>query len=333
MARVLTLLLLALGVGGCEQLANLMGGKEPPPGPSAASSTTATTNPAMPTKPSVAPTDVVATANGAPIATQDVRLRVEELKGLVASVGQAWQPLTAEQLDAVVRELINTELMSQDAAARGVDRHADVQRRWEYTRRGFFAQEWVRWNRDRLTVSDADVTQYYEQNKLGFRDPERRKLRQLTVGSEDQAKQALARLLGEGMELAALAQQISLAPSAPNGGLLGAWVMRTNDAALFFPSQAEAEGAGVMTLDPALEAAAFAIDREGGLSNYVTGADNQYHIFQLVERQPERQRPLEELREGIRNALLAQRLQEAVDGLNTKAKVERFNDRLSGLGQ
>jgi len=279
------------------------------------------------------PTDIVANVNSVSISKADMELRIQELKSLVASAGQEWKSLTQEQMEAVLKELINTELASQDAVARGIDRETETQRRWEYLRRGFFRQEWLRWHREHQEVTSAEVEKYYEDNKLGFRQPERRRLRQLTVGTEEQAKQALSRLLGEAPDFGALAQQISLAPSAKDGGLLHEWVMRSNEKAFLYASEADAKTAGVISLDPALEAAAFAIDRPNGLSNYVKGSDNHFHIFQLVERQETRQRPLSEVYDGVKNYLLLQKLQQAIDQLTKQAKIEKFPERLGDVKQ
>jgi peptidyl-prolyl cis-trans isomerase C len=258
---------------------------------------------------------------------------VRELKVLLANLGQEWKPLNPEQLKGVTDELVRAELLSQDAASRGLDRQLDVQRRWEVLRRTFFSQEWLTQQREQVSVEAAQVEQFYDQNKLGFREPQRRKLRQLAVATDDEAKRALARLLDGSAEFEALARQISTAPSASAGGLIATWVMRAQEKAARFGSEAQAEAAGVSSLDPALEAAAFAIDQVKGLSNYVKGADNRYHIFQLAERQEERQIPLTEVYDQIKELLMVQRLQEAIETLEKAATVERFPERLDRVEQ
>ena len=135
------------------------------------------------------------------------------------------------------------------------------------------------------------------------------------------------------MDFTNLAQQISLSPAAKDGGLLPDWVMRGNEKAFMFASEADAKAAGVISLDSALEAAAFAVDQVNGLSNYVKGADNRYHLFQLVERQEARQRPLSEVYDGVKNFLLVQKLQQTMDALSGKAKIEKFEERLGGVSQ
>ena len=315
---------------GCEKLMRIFKSKNG----EAAPQTLPTTQSAVTlTRPAVLSNETLATVNGVPISKADLELRVQELKALTANLNQPWTALTTEQLSLVLNELVNSELMSQDAAARGLHRALEAQRHWEFLRRGFLAQEWLSWNQQRLEVASADVEQYYEQNKQGFREPDQIRVRQIVVTSEDQAKQALAKLLGESMDFTALAQQISVAPTAAQGGMLAQWVMRANEKAFRFPTEADAAAAGVTSLDPVLEAAAFAIDRVNGLSSYVKGPDSQYHIFQLVERKEGRQRPISEVWDQIKNFLLIQKLQGAVDELNRKAKIERFAERLQEVSQ
>jgi peptidyl-prolyl cis-trans isomerase C len=286
----------------------------------------------VPSRPAVAPDEVIATVNDVPLSKQDLEFRVLELKSMVAASGQEWKPLTEQQLTAIVDELVNNELMSQDAAARGVDRSTEARRRWEYLRRNFFVQEWVRGKQGQLDVSSAEVEEYYEKNKPGFRVPERRKLRQISVASEEQAKSILARLL-EGNDFSAMAKESSIAPSAPTGGLIPGWVMRANEKAFLYRTDADASAQGVTSLNPALEASAFAIDRVNGLSSYVKGPDNRFHVFQLVEKEGDHTRALKDVWDQIKAFLLMQKAQKEIDALKQAAKVEKFPERASGVTQ
>ncbi len=332
--RASSILTAGLGLvclAGCDKLSEPVGGKAP----KAVASATAPATPVAvtPAVPAVLPSDVVARVNGVPISKQDVELRIAELKTLQTGANQPWKTLTPEQLNAVLDELVSNELIGQDAVARGLDRSTETQRRWAALRRGFFVQEWLRWHQERQEPTAQDVEQFYEQYKQGFREPEWRRLRQIVIGSEAQAKQALAQLLGGSVEFAALAQQISAGPSAAQGGLLADKVMRANEKAFVFPAEADAKAAGVISLDPTLEAAAFAIDKVNSFSNYVKGADNLYHIFQLAELHPEKQRALNEVWDQIKSALTVQKIQGAVSDLRKKAKIEQFQDRLQLVTQ
>ena len=153
------------------------------------------------------------------------------------------------------------------------------------------------------------------------------KLRQLIVSSEDQAKATLVKLL-EGLDFLTVAQQVSIRPEAAQPPLADKWVMHSAEKAAFAPN----DDAIRDLRDPVLEQAAFAIDKAGGTSSYVKGADGNFHIFQLIERKAGRQRPLLEVSDSIKNFLQLQKLNEATEQLKSKGKIEGpFADRVEEI--
>jgi hypothetical protein len=261
--------------------------------------------------PAVPPSQLLASVNRAPISQTDLELRVQELKLTVETQGQPWSPLTREQIQELRDVLVNEELMAQAVLARGLDLDPDVQRRFAYIRRAFYAQEWIRWQQARLQVSPEEVEAYYEQFKMGFREPEKLRLRMLVVATETEAKQALVGLL-QGSNF--------------TGGLIENWVMRSNDKALFAP-----DDASIQSLDPVLEQAAFAIDKDGGISNYVRGPDGRFYLFQRVQRTDPVYKSLTEVWDAIQNLLFIEKLQQAAEQLQATAEVERFPEHLEEL--
>lgn len=285
-------------------------------------------------KPDVAAADVVAKVNDGVISKRDVELLVQELRTAREAAGQPWTPLSEEEqadrydLHDAVNDLVTLELRNQDALARGLDRDTKLQQQFAYVARTIFARDWLAWQLNRVSVTQEEIDQFYQQNQWGFREPERVKLRQLVVASEDQAKSVLVKLL-EGMEFVEVARQHSLRPEAAQAPLAEQWVMRSGDKAVFAPNTDAIRD----LRDPMVEQAAFAIDKPLAVSSYVKGADGNYHIFQLIERQAGRQRPLVEVTDNIRNFLRLQKLNGLTDELRTKATVERFPERLKGLSQ
>ena len=283
----------------------------------------------MPSRPVVPPNKILANVNGKIISTRDVEIAVQDRKAGTRALGGTWQPLTTEQLQALLDELIMAEVISQDSVARGLDRKTDVQARFWYRFRNFFSQEWLTAQQDTLKqdVSEEEVTKFYEANKaIVFREPERIRARQLTMESEEKAKTALVKLL-EGVDVVSVAQ-LSIHPEAAQGPMVDRqWIVR---AAAMTAARDEDT---VRRLDPVLEQAAFAIDKPGAFSSYVKGMDNHFHIFQLVERTSSRQKPLTEVADVIRNYLELQKLSEKSKALRSNAKVESFPERLTGVEQ
>jgi len=333
------LMVAAIGLSGCDKLQ--LQGKRAQAGTasSASASTTSSAAPIRPTepfpsRPVVAPSDVVAKVNGKPISRRDLELTLQDLRATSEALHQPWKPLSAEDkpdeydLHDLLNDLVLAELRFQDASKFGLDRSADVQYRFWHRFRGFFAQEWVNRQLEQLTVTQAEIDQFYNANKWGFREPERLRVRQIVVSSEDQAKAALVKLL-EGVDFVLVAQQMSMRPEAAKGDLVEKWVMRSGEKAAFAPTDDTVRD----LKDATLEQAAFAIDKVGGVSSYVKGADGNYHIFQLVERKAGRERPLLEVSDNIRNFLRLQKLAEKTEELRKNAQIEQFPEVLKNVQQ
>ncbi len=332
------LMVAAMGLSGCEKLQGKRAQAGTTSNASAASTTSSTVpiRPAepFPSRPVVAQPDVVAKVNGQPISRRDLELTLQDLRATSEALRQPWKPLSAEEkadeydLHDLLNDLEMAELRYQDASKFGLDRSLEVQYRFWHRFRGFFAQEWVSRQLEQLTVTQAEIDQFYNANKWGFREPERLRVRQIVVGSEDQAKAALVKLL-EGVEFVAVAQQMSTRPEAARGDLVDKWVMRSGEKAAFAPTDDTVRD----LKDTTLEQAAFAIDKVGGVSSYVKGADGNYHVFQLVERKAGRERPLIEVSDNIRNFLRLQKLAEKTEALRKNAQIEQFPEVLKSVQQ
>ncbi len=312
--------LIGFGLQGCDKISAV--GKAPEAGRTTQTATT------FPLRPSVSPTDTIAKVNGKAVSRQDAEFIVQNIKAGMEANHQPWTPLSDDDMKQLLDGLVVMELKAQDAVARGLDRDPDTQRRFLFLYRNFYAQEWDRWQLNRVTVGQADIEDFYKTNPQYFREPEQIRIRQLVVSSEDQAKAALVKLL-EGMDFQSLAEQSSIRPDAAKRPLVDQWVMRAIDKANYAPNDDQVRD----LKDPVLEQAAFAMDKVGSTSSYVRGGDGNYHIFQLVERRVGRQRPLLEVTETIRFLLQQQRLNATVKELETKGQVERSPERLGGLAQ
>lgn len=313
-------------LSGCDKLP----GKNKPAAASGKTSAATLPSYSVPTVPG----EVIATVNGAPVTKGDLELRIQELKSLVANAGQEWKPLTPEQLQALLEDVINAEVMSQAASKAGLDQSVDVARRLANVRRQLLTQEWAKSKQQELSVAAPDIEKYYEENKQGFHEPSRVQVREIVLESEADAKRVMSSLYSEGADFAAVAQQNSVAPTAANGGLVdNKMIMRRQDAALMYRTIQEADQAGVMILDPTLESAVFSIADIGGFSNYAKGSDGRFHIFQLAQKQEGKQRELNQVSDNIKAFLTIQKVQEAILSLKNSASIERFPDKLSEVTQ
>ena len=313
---------------GCEKLP---GAATETPAPLA---NTPASGGSFPQPPTVLLSETVAKVNGVAISRQDVELALQETRGNLEASGGTWESLALQDepdrydLPDVVNDLVALELQARDALSRGIDRQPQAQRDLYYRVRSFYAQQWVRWQLERTQPTEEEIAKFYADNKAGFRRPDRLRVRQLVVDAEDKAKAALVKLL-EGVEFVGLAQQMSLQPDAAQGPLADKWVLRSVEKAAFAPGDDTVRE----LVDPALEQAAFAIEKAGGLSHYVKGGDGRYHIFQLVTRETGTEQPLAEVHDWIKAQLQLERIGTLTEELRTKAAIERFPDRLEGVSQ
>ena len=70
-----------------------------------------------------------------------------------------------------------------------------------------------------ITVGDDDARAYYLVHKADFFEPTRVVIRQIVLGDEDEAKKIRARVNSQ--NFARLAEEVSIAPEAKKGGILG----------------------------------------------------------------------------------------------------------------
>ncbi|MBA5761902.1 peptidylprolyl isomerase [Vibrio sp. 404] len=142
-----------------------------------------------------------------------------------------------------------------------------------------------------IEVSDEQAKQYYQEHLDKYSSEEQRKVSHILIQGDDEAKaQAILDELNAGADFATLAEEKSEdIGSSEEGGSLG-WIER-----------------GVM--DPAFEAAAFALQTQGEVTGLVK-SDFGYHIIKLDELKDAVAKPYAEVAETIKQEL---RDQQAVD--------------------
>ena len=250
-----------------------------------------TKEPAKPAAPTVK--DPVATVNGVAIP----KSRSDALARQQASRGQR----DNDELRAMVREeLINREVISQEAAKSGIAKRADVQAQIDAARQeivvGTFIGEWMRRN----PVPDAEVQKEYERVKSQAGDKEY-KARHILVKSEDLAKTLLADLK-KGAKFEELAGKHSEDPgSKARGGDLdwsaaGMYVAEFRDA--------------LVKLE------------KGKTTEAPVKTQYGFHIIRLDDVRAAQFPPLAQVKGQIQQQLQQQRLQGYVEDLRKKSKIE-----------
>lgn len=155
----------------------------------------------------------------------------------------------------------------------------------------------------KVQVDEQEVAAYFAAHRSELTVPETIVLRQILVGTSNEARDVRRRLQKDPKSFETLAQTVSRGPEAPSGGLMGQ----------FSRGQLPAE----------LETPAFAL--AAGQTGDVVETSLGHHVLRVDSRAPAREPDLEECRPRIRALLLAQKQEkserEFIAGLMARAKV------------
>ncbi|QYF93164.1 peptidylprolyl isomerase [Massilia sp. PAMC28688] len=162
---------------------------------------------------------VAATVNGKPIPNSKIDLIVKQV------VAQGKQTDTPQLRDAIKRDLINREVLIQEADKQGFGTRADVKAALDNARQSIIINamlaDYVRKN----PVKEADARAEYERYKSQMGDKEYH-ARHILVPTEEEAKGVIAKLK-TGSKFEDLAKAQSKDGSAANGGDLD-WASPAN---------------------------------------------------------------------------------------------------------
>lgn len=245
---------------------------------------------------------VAATVNGEVITEREVDQRMAKLSPQVqASFGS--------DKGRLLEEMITERILLQEARRRGLEKDPEVRRLLEDAKRQLMVGRLLEVLREdaKGQISEKQIAEFYEKNQASFRVPETYRASHILVESEETAKKALERVKS-GEPFAKVAEEVSTDPSKSRGGDIG-----------FF------SGGQVI---PEFEAACKSL-KPGEISKVVKTSLG-YHVILLTEMRSARQKPLEEAREQIRQALLNQQGQKHVEsvlqGLRSQSQIKIRKD-------
>ncbi len=192
------------------------------------------------------------------------------------------QLISEEGKGKFLQDLIDQELLLQEARKKGLDKEKEILANVERLKKGLLINalgEELCAGRDE--VSDEEVEAYYRENKEEF-ILEQVWVRHILVKTLEEAKEIKKRLY-QGEDFITLAKQYSIwPPTKVKGGDLG-YIKRG-------------------MVHKSFEQAAFALKRRGELSDIVK-TEFGYNIIRLEDKIGPRQRTFSEVREEIRNYL------------------------------
>lgn len=248
---------------------------------------------------SLAAASVVATVNGTQITSDEVnQVLMEGTQGRFNTLPKEKQD---ELRKRIVEGMIAQELVYADAKKSGVltskeykDELAEVMKRVE---KQLASKVWEKQQFDKVTVSDAEIKNYYDSHANEFVEKEKVHARHILVKTEDEAKKIIADLKGkqgDTLKTAFIeaAQKFSTGPSGPKGGDLGS-----------FPR-------GQMV--PEFNDKVFSME-VGTITTEPVKTQFGYHIIYLEEKMSGKKLGFDDVKSFIEQKLKMEKFKEAMD--------------------
>lgn len=270
--RYLTLAIaLTALLAGCDQLKNA--GQSSATAPAAVQDTSA----------------VVATVNGTPITEAVLDLYAEQMQGRHAGPDM--------DRGALLDEIINLELASQNGAKEGLGSDLHTQLQIEQQRRAVIATSAIQQYLKSNPITDAELQKLYDEQVPKGSEY---KARHILVDDEEQAKKLIAEL-DKGADFSELAKEHSTGPSGKSGGELG-WFSPKQMVAPFSEAVAKLEK-GSYTKEP--------VKTQFG-----------WHVIILDDVRESTPPSFEQVKPQLQAFMQKQRVQQYISGLHQDAQVE-----------
>ena len=234
----------------------------------------------------------IAVVNGKaiPSARADVMIKQMAAQG---------QPDSPQLRGAVKEELINREILMQEADKQGISNNPDVKNQLELARQSIVIRALIGDYLKKHPIADADIKAEYDKFRAQAGDKEYH-ARHILVDKEEDAKAIIAKLKA-GSKFEDLAKQSKDTGSAANGGDLD-WA---NPASFVKPF-----------------ADALVALKKGDITDTPVKTQFGYHVIQLEDTRPAKIPTLDEVKPQITEALQQRKLQAFQDELRKKAKIQ-----------
>lgn len=211
-------------------------------------------------------------------------------------------------------EMVNRYLIYLEAKARGLDKQPKTEELLRNLEINVLANQLANDEINKVTVASSEIENFYNTYKDQYRQAEERRIREIVLDSEAEAKDVLIDLL-KGADFAALASQRSRAESAGKGGDLG------------FIKKGQ-KGADFTRFDEI----AFSKSLESGQTSNVFKEKNGYYIIKVEGIKGGQARALSEVwdetKKGIQFLKQQQKIKEITGSLLKKTKVVVYQDAI-----
>ena len=206
-----------------------------------------------------------------------------------------------ERMRGMVREeLVNREVIMQEAQKAGIAKQPEVQTQLDMARQEILVSAYLRDFVKKHPITDAEVQKEYEKAKSQHGDKEYR-ARHILLETEDEAKSMIAQLKKGGKFDELATKNSKDTGSAQRGGDLD-WNVPA-------------------TYDKQFSDAMVKLDK-GKYTETPVRTRFGFHVIQLDDVRPAKFATLAEVKPRIQQALAQNKIEELVKGLRAKAKIE-----------
>ena len=236
---------------------------------------------------------VIAVVNGVaiPASRASVLLRERAAQGA---------PDNAAMHEAVREDLINREIIAQEAKRTGYTKDPALRAELDLVRQTVIVQHYISDWLHKHPVTDAEIKQAYDEAK-GRSGGKEYKVRHILLPTEAEAKEVIAQL-DKGAKFEELAKKSKDEGTRERGGELG-WMTPGRNLSQGFTEAMKTLGKGKYTETPVRT-------RFG------------YHVIQVEDERPMTFPSLDELKSRIEQQLSQNKLRALVEGLRAKAKIQ-----------
>jgi len=214
---------------------------------------------------------------------------------------------TEERQKELLDEMIEVELLAQEAKRRGLDKDEKLQLRLRQALRDEVLRDLERTMPDLESFSERDVREYYDSHRSEFKEPERRRVQVIVISRKDLIEGALEEVQeGSGETWAEAARKYSVERDDASRGDLGEL---TGDRG-FVSAPGVKRGANE-DVPEAVRAAVFELKKVGDIVERAIEADSKFYIVKLAGISAARDRSVSDADRTIRVELRRQKFLKA----------------------
>lgn len=151
-----------------------------------------------------------------------VKIYQEDLFNLLASMEDKARFNSKEGLNVLADELVNQELLLQDAKKNKLDIEEEFVKELEIVKNNMLKNYAMHKIFEKVSVSEDEIKNYYEENKDTLFSPVTYTASHILLESEEMADKVLDQI-NDGLDFKEAAKKFSLDPTKDNGGSLGSF--------------------------------------------------------------------------------------------------------------